>query len=433
MMDTLRLMELLQRNSDDPDNAVVKPNTMTYCMAIDAFGISAYQKSTSRKPILRRKDKVLTPPVSDEDSYLNDDEKDPYKDIERAESILKYMHDLNDHGNYDVVPNVVAYNTIIAAYGRISSEKYPDATMLAESVLRRMLEVSKKEGNNELSPDTRSYNGVIRCWANSKQNNSGARAEWWLRRMWDNYEEDNTMPDVNTYNSVILAFHNIGQASQSEKLLEELLEMEERNKLKPNSETFSLVIRSWLQYVQSHQDSDVVHGCLRAYNWLSVLLKKEELGQDISSSPELFSHLIKTIKIVSKTTQDKSLLNLALKTFTKLKNSRHQLDVNSYQSLLQIGLYTLTGQSNIEGQKKFINTIILSCADDGFISKKFISILSEISKKENKEGIQIKPICENYFSNWPLPNYWYRNVPQHSIPSKEDCLQFIDQYESDAL
>lgn len=30
LMDNLRVMELLQRNANDPDNAMVKPNTMTY-------------------------------------------------------------------------------------------------------------------------------------------------------------------------------------------------------------------------------------------------------------------------------------------------------------------------------------------------------------------------------------------------------------------
>jgi len=49
LMDTLRVMESLQRESENPDNALVKPNTMTYCMAIDGFGISAYQKAFSVK------------------------------------------------------------------------------------------------------------------------------------------------------------------------------------------------------------------------------------------------------------------------------------------------------------------------------------------------------------------------------------------------
>lgn len=420
-MDTLRLMELLQRNADDPEHAVVKPNTMTYCMALDAFGISAYQKASSTKQKKRKEDSNILNMTKD-DSFLNDEEDDPYKDIQRAESILKYMHDLNDFGNFDVVPNTIAYNTIISAYGRISSEKYPDAPMHAESVLRRMIEKSSKEGEKNLIPDTRTFNALIKCWANAKQSNSGSRAEWWLRRMWS---DGDTNPDVNTYNGVILAFLNISQALEAERLLEELIEIESTGEIKPNSETFSLVIRSLLTYAQNTLGHEAIEGCHRAHKWLSVLLDREESSEDFTSSPELFSQIIKSIEIVSRGTQDKALLHIALKTFSKLKNSRHHADSMSYTCLLRIGLNTLSEPSNSKGRNKFIHTVISSCCDDGFVSNKFIAALSEKTSKVNWEGIELKAIGQHYFSDWPLPNNWYRNVDQHSRASRRDCEIFL--------
>ncbi len=223
-MDTLRVMELLQRNAEDPNNAVVKPNTMTYCMAIDSFGKAAYQKATSMTRQKLNRNGSLIQPYSNGDDHLDND---PYKEIAKGESILKYMHDLHNAGNDDVVPNVVAYNTLLTGYARISSETLNDAPMRAEGVLRKMIELSERKIQENFYPDTRSYNAVIQCWANSKQQNAGARSEWWLRRLSSEGGLENIQPDVHTYNYVILAYHNIGQPSKADMLLKELIENEQ--------------------------------------------------------------------------------------------------------------------------------------------------------------------------------------------------------------
>jgi hypothetical protein len=395
-------------------------------MAIDAFGISAYQKATSNKTNKRNRKSNNISSISKNNEYLNDDNNDPYKDIERAESILKYMHDLNEHGNFDVIPNNVAYNTIISAYARISSVNYPDAPMHAESVLRRMIEMSDKNGKEDVAPDTRSYNALIRCWANAKQRNSGVRAEWWLRRMQDNCEVDNTTPDINTYNSVILAFQNVCQPAEAENLLEELIQMKDESELKPNSETFSLVIRTWLKYAKDGAENDAVHGCRRAFKWLSILLEKEDEGQDITSSPELFSQIISTVEISTRRTRkEKSFLNIALQTFSKLQSSRHHIDVTAYKCLLQTGIRTLSGNSNRKGREKFVRTVISSCCDDGLISRDVIYVLSDKFHLSQSEQNEIKTISKEFFGDWPLPINWSRNVKQqHLKPSKRDCARF---------
>mmetsp|Transcript_813 Transcript_813/g.1286 ORF Transcript_813/g.1286 Transcript_813/m.1286 type:complete len:822 (-) Transcript_813:1477-3942(-) len=431
LMATLRLMESLQRESDNPDNAVVKPNTMTYCMAIDAFGISAYQKAfSSQKRKHFNENKVLPKTASEDDDFIN--EADPFKEIERAESILKYMHDLNSFGNVDVIPNNVAYNTIISAYSRISSEKYPDAPMQAESVLRRMIELSDKEIESAVAPDTRSYNTVIRCWANAKQNKSGIRAEWWLRKMWQDCEMSGVVPDVNTYNSVILAFLNIGQPVEAENLLKELLDMDRNNELRPNSESFALVIRAWMKYIKSEKENDVVQGCKNASKWLLTLLDKEDESQGYTTSPEVFSQMIQGIEFATRKSGDKTLLGIALEIFSKLQSSRHHLDAISYKCLLQIGNRTLTGPSNRKGRNKFNHTVIASCCEDGLLSKDFMSVLSNTSFQKNLGTGELRAIGEKYFSNWPLPNNWHRNVkPHHFVPSKKDCAIFLSQQSQD--
>ena len=429
-MDTLRVMELLQRNADDPDNAVVKPNSITYSLAIDAFGIAAYQKATARTK--QHQHKRNTKPFEfnrKDDGHLmndNDEDDDPYKEIAKGESILKYMHDLHDAGNYDVVPDVVAYNTIITSYARISSETYNDAPMRAEGVLREMIEMAEKKGLDQICPDTRTYNAVIRCWANSKESNAGVRSDWWLRRMLNGTELGGPEADVNTFNSVMLAYHNINQPQKAENLLNELIEIEREGDIdiKPNSESFSIVIRSWLAHVRNTGDCE---GCHNAYNWLSILLEREEKDFDVTVSPELYYQIIKTAEISSRHTQDKALLNLALKTFARFQSSRHHLDAMSYKRLLQIGIQILSGPVNFKRRMDFIRTVISSCCDDGLLSKHLISVLKNQYKESNMGRDEIRVLSQEFF-HWPLPSNYSRNIKEENLlPTKEDFLSFEEQ------
>lgn len=412
-MDMLRMMESLQRNAANLYDVVVQPNTTTYCMAIDAFGISAYQK-TKRSHNRNQRHKH-------DDNAGND----PFKDIDKAESILKYMHDLYDVGTNDVVPNTVAYNTLISAYSRFSSLRYPDVPLHAEEVLRRMIDMSTKEGHIECTPDVRSYNGVIRCWANSKRNNAGIRGTWWLRRMQN--EVNDIVPNTESYNSVILAFHYIDNAEEAEKLLEELLELEKENdELRPNSETYSLVIRSWLNQVQNVPYSDVTYGCESAFKWLKILIEREEAGHELTSSPDLFIKVLNVIESATyKYNRDDSLLEVALQTFSLLKDSRHFKDAMSYKYLLQTGLNVLSKPSRSKGRQKFLRTIIGSCCDDGFVSKQFVLALSKRCFRPNAIEDEVYEISQDFFSDWPLPSDWYRNVAEDFVPMKRDCANFF--------
>jgi len=451
VMDTLRVMELFQRNADDPDNSVIKPNTMTYCMAIDAFGITALQKAKQVSSLRIKKGNkkdVYYRSIDDENSLDVQESQysieNPYHHIEKARSILKYMHDLNDFGNKDVVPNNVAYNTIISAYAKIANnEAYTDAPLYAESVLRSMIDLQENKGKDDIAPNSRSYNAVIKSWANAQTSKSGDRAEWWLRRMWNIHNNSNKneeeygilSPDVQTYNTAMLAFQKIYQSERAEKLLIELIELEDKNIvtgqneiLKPNSESFCIVIRAWLTLIKSdHHDVDVIHGCLRALKWLSILLEREDSNiHGFSSSPELFLQILQAVKVASlKGHHDKKIvLQIALKTFSMLQKSRHHVDTGSYICLLQIGVRSLVGSENRNGRKKFLQTVITSCCEDGLLSRGFLQTLSKI-RRSTSESIEIKQIGKQFFSNWPLPNEWHRNVKiQNLIPSKQDCSFF---------
>ena len=82
----------------------INPNTLSYSIVINALGASAELKSR-----LKRRWGKMTD---------NSEDHDFNTDIEHAESLLNYMHDLHSAGVPDVCPDTQAYNTLIA--GKLS-------------------------------------------------------------------------------------------------------------------------------------------------------------------------------------------------------------------------------------------------------------------------------------------------------------------------
>ena len=102
-------------------------------------------------------------------------------------------------------------------------------------------------------------------------------------------------PNVQTYNLVMEAWLQLGDAARVQDLL---LEMDASNIVSPNSESFSKVIRSWLQEEMNHQTPRYgLSGlsCENAWKWLKELLERERMGHsDLGPAPELFSSILKT-------------------------------------------------------------------------------------------------------------------------------------------
>jgi len=175
--------------------------------------------------------------------------------------------------------------------------------------------------------------------------------------------------------------------------------------LRPNTESFSLVIRTWLK--QAITGNDFVE----TYNWLEVLLLREENNvQGCSSSPELFTSILKVAMKTSST--DAKILEVAFKTFQKLQSSRHNIDANSYQWLLTIGLRVLVDSTNDDSRNIFLESIIRSCCNEGYVSRGFVAALSKgpFSSCGGWTREESKRVISAYFDEGMVPNSWSRNV-----------------------
>jgi len=158
-------------------------------------------------------------------------------------------------------------------------------------------------GNENAAPDATSFNAVIRAWGRTKLPNSADRCEYWLRKMIDqnrakNYERENSFiakPNTATYNLIMNAHFELADPARVQDFL---LEMDAtKGVTPPDNQSFSIVIRAWLQDELNSESQYRLPGSSieNAYSWLDELLQREERGDiDLGPAPELFSSILKT-------------------------------------------------------------------------------------------------------------------------------------------
>mmetsp|Transcript_25785 Transcript_25785/g.39612 ORF Transcript_25785/g.39612 Transcript_25785/m.39612 type:complete len:300 (+) Transcript_25785:2-901(+) len=236
------------------------------------------------------------------------------------------------------------------------------------------------EGLEEVKPDHISYTKVIQAWTNANRENSGTRAVFWLRKLWEEFEEDKDdrlRPRVLTYNAVMKASVAAGDPTQAENLLKELMQHDaEGSDLRPNTESFSHVIHAWLKSEQRGETNKAGDGCKRAAEWLDTLVNREDNGDLlVTTTPELYASLLKTAS-VSVTVGDADLLDLAVTIFDKFRASRHHVDHLSYTWVLQTGLVALAEPHYNAIRSEFVTQLYQDCCENGLISNSFLRALA---------------------------------------------------------
>lgn len=426
----LRLMESYQRGNPAAfivDRDAPRPNTKSYCMAMDALISEAKRKARNYNMQRRRKNHVEFGDKYEEteNTHLNG-----IDEINEAASILKYLHDLYDAGVEGVVPHRVPYNILISGWAAIASfsqHKHYYQTQnsnqgeefKAEEILRTMIS-HRENGFIEASPDVISYERVMLAWANSGHPNAGKRALWWLKQLWKDYDlypdstsesshKSSLLPTVRTYNVVMKALASSDGALAAENMLLDLGEKyrgsTDHPGLCPNSESFSIVIRAWLESAKQTRNVDErISSLRRAYEWLSSL-RGIENENNLSTSPELFIGLLTMSKSCAK--QRPHVLDLAMQIFEDYRQSRHRLDCISYATLLQVGLRAHSRRSG-EIREAFVEKLFAECCDDGLVSNVFIRTLVDDPSNECKN------LVNRVSQDWPLPSSWSRNLKNNN-------------------
>lgn len=457
VLSILRLMESYQRQNITDDD-LPRPNTKSYSMAMDALisvaKLKARRYQNNQKMKRHNSNHRVRTYYSDynnrRDESIQDTSLNGMDEITEATAILKYMNDLYDAGVAGVVPNRVPYNILITGYSALasyqqfdhddmyytSSENSGAVVFKAEEILRTMMS-HRDNGFLEASPDVISYEKVMLAWANSRLPQSGKRCTWLLKQLWKDYElhpesisatsyKSSLLPTVNTYNIVMMALASTDGALAAENLLLDMGEVykDERrtdhSSLCPNSESFSIVIRAWLESANHTRNVDErIASIRRAYEWLSSL-RAIENENNLSTAPQLFTGMLSLLKTCSK--QRPQVLNLAESIFEDFRQSRHRLDYISYANLLQVGLRC--GKFDVDERERFVEKLFAECCEDGLLSNVFIRALVDDSSKE----------CKNLtdrvlLRKWPLPPSWIRNLKnKNNLPVPNDIRSSTERY-----
>jgi hypothetical protein len=435
VLSLLRLMESYQRAN--PVESTVKPNTKSYSMAIDALVKVSKLKARDYYSNNRKAPNFNNISNRDNNSFANEDaSKNGMQEMEEAHAIVDYMHKLYEAGVEGVVPHTVPYNILITGWAGLaifSNYTSNSAQFRAEDILRKMISHRDDHGFRELSPDVISYEKVILAWANSGHPNAGQRAMWWLKQLWKDYDLEkqssvtsnsssiDLLPTVNTYNITMTALARTDGALAAENLLLDLGEKYQKDRLPslcPNSESFSVVIRAWLNSAEQASNVDDRITCLRrAVEWLSSL-RKIENEKNLSTAPDLYGGVLRIAIPAAK--HAPSVLELAQDVFDDYRQSRHRVDFASYTALLQVGLKAYNGPEDSDNRREFVHRVFAECCDDGLISNTFVRALA------NNPSLECKEIIDEYFHRFPLPHSWSRNVTNtkaHVLPSDKSSFE----------
>ncbi|KAL7520984.1 hypothetical protein ACHAWX_005674 [Stephanocyclus meneghinianus] len=448
VMEWVRTMEGMRRdvvrreterreNDDDEWKRTIAPDAKTYAMAVDAWvvaaGIEAEQWYSERRSLdndyrqlennRRRassKSSSLSP-MEDRQSFLErrSVRGDGTDEMERAASLLRYMMALEEAGVDDVRATVVGYNTLLSGgWAKLANPLRPDVPLKSEAILQEMMELYEN-GNRNAAPDVLSFNAVIKAWGRTKRPNSASRCEWWLRKMIQasarttTHEPHETAsipgPNVQTYNLVMEAWLQLGDAARVQDLL---LEMDASDAVSPNSESFSKVIRAWLQEETKHRTprsglSGL--GCENAWKWLKEMLERERSGcADLGPAPELFSSILKTAARTP--SRGENLLIVGQETFWAMRESRFGIDSLAYEWLLEIALKVLHSPENHSRRRVFVESLIRQCCKDGLLSVKCVRLLESLEEEDGERTAEEGRRGSNFLGDAPFPATWSRNV-----------------------
>lgn len=399
-MDILRLLE--RHNAADKS---VGPNARSYAMVMDSLAVRAKLKVK----------RIRSRPHLWEDATENG-----LNEIGLLDDVLAYMREMavNDP---PLAPNTHALNIKISAWSHLSviHDRGPSE---AEKILQRMI-ANKDKGIKETAPDSYSYLMVMRAWVNSSQTIRGQRVAWWLGKQWKDFQFEGTaslQPTTASYNLVVRAWADLGEPRKAEDVLSELLRLSsEAPSLQPNSETFASVIRAWLAVAD--QGSRVALDT--AVRWLNALTEREQRDEQVVTPVELYSGILASARKCA--SQCPEVLDVAVETFDKLRESHHVLDCLHYSRLLQVGLLALSRPQNNEVRTAFIQQVVHDCCEDGLISSPLIKGLANGPVFYDGWTIEESSrMVDELFPHWPLPTSWTRNVKQKgNLPERCDMTR----------
>ena len=185
----------------------------------------------------------------------------------RAVDTLQWMLNEYRKGNHDLCPTRA---TFIAAINAQTSNGGKRAAQESEGLFAMMQSLAKELKEDELLPNVRVYNALIRCWARSKERNKAERTRQLLETMMKESElrgDDELTPNLQTYNGVLNAcsFPSRGNSIEEKYAafriaVQTLNELRASENCEPNHVSYGTFIRSCGNLMPPSPKRDAVVG-----------------------------------------------------------------------------------------------------------------------------------------------------------------------------
>ena len=150
-----------------------------------------------------------------------------------------------------------------------------------------------------------------------------------------------------------------------------LSSQEDTKDLRPNSESFSIIIRAWLTVASKGSDQ-----ALRsAVRWLDILVQREKAETGVvSAAPHLYTNILGVARTCA--SHSPGVLDLAIDVFEKLRGSHHMMECIDYTRLLQVVLLALSRPMNDKQRKYLVTKIIKEAQEYGFVDTPLLQALA---------------------------------------------------------
>ena len=214
---------------------------------------------------------------------------------ERCEYITNVLHkQFCDLGNYRVHPNLILCG--LAKFG-----EQPEALRKAKMLFQKCDDLSRSGQRVDVKPNRTSYQHLLECVYKADRGQAGTQAEQILDEMLDKYAGGNedVKPTVKIYNLVIQALVKTRQPKRTEEVLARMYAEDMRGaRVYPDLETFNTILLAWAKSGLGDESAKRGEQILRRLE----RIHESNILQNVKPNLESYNHVLECL--AQKTTPD---------------------------------------------------------------------------------------------------------------------------------
>ena len=279
------MLEWMEEVARSDRNEGARPSAMAYSLVMDSF-VKSGNFDSPEKILRHMQSENIKPNTFCFNMVINAYTKSGL--IKEAEGILKELEDDFMEGG-DIAPDVFSYTMIVNAWA--NCKRGTHSAIMAENILMRMESMAEKTKNEQIRPNSVTYNAVLAAWCKSGSNEAAEKATHIFDRMEFQHLSGNpkAAPDRRSFNTLIHTLTKTGKSkflTLAEKVLDrmEAYEAQGDKNLAPNLFSYNVIIEGWGKVKGKN--------CLNGQRVLRKLLLAQKNRDDLEPDSYSFNNII---------------------------------------------------------------------------------------------------------------------------------------------